>query len=413
MRHLLVSYHTCPLEEPGTGLAGGMNVFLRGLLGGLSGHGIETDVLTRATGDEVVSTRPYRGVRVLHVPCGWKDPPSRETAYDCLPRFVERSRALLAGQGGPFRVVSAHYWMSGVAARTLLPRPFPLVLVYHTVEARKAGSAEGPPGALSEVRRRAEEELSREANRVVCFTGEDLAETRRIFPAIAGKGEVIAPGVDESFRRRPPREAARRALGLPAEAFLFLLAARPDPGKNVDSAVEAFAASREVLGDRALLLVAGQDPPPAGSPEGVHYAGAVPHAGMPSLLAAADAALCPSAYESFGFVPLEAMAAGVPVVVPDSGHWGRTIRVDGGGLAYPAGDGSALAAAMARLHGDGPLRRRLGEAGRRIAAAFTWERCTESWARLLSSAATRGSRRGAPRARAAPRRRSTARRGVS
>lgn len=413
MRHLLVSYHTCPLEEPGTGLAGGMNVFLRGLLRGLSEHGIETDVLTRARGDEVVSTRPYPGVRVLHVPCGWKEPPSRESAYDCLPRFADRARALISGPGEPFRVLSAHYWMSGVAARTLLPRPLPLVLVYHTVEARKAGPPDGPRGGLSEARLRAEAELSREADRVVCMTGEDLAETRRIFPGVAGKGEVISPGVDESFRRPPPRDAARRALGLPAEAFLYLLAARPDPGKNVSSAVEAFLASREVAGSGALLLVAGQDPPPAGSPEGVLYAGAVPHARMPSLLAAADAVLCPSAYESFGFVPLEAMAAGVPVVVPDSEHWGRTIRAAGGGLAYPAGDGSALAAAMARLRGDGPLRRRMGEEGRRIAAAFTWERCTESWARLLSCAATRGSRRAAPRARAAPRRRSAARRGAS
>ncbi len=49
MNHLLVSYHTCPLEEPGTGLAGGMNVFLRGLLPGLARHGIRTVVLTRGT----------------------------------------------------------------------------------------------------------------------------------------------------------------------------------------------------------------------------------------------------------------------------------------------------------------------------------------------------------------------------
>jgi D-inositol-3-phosphate glycosyltransferase len=413
VRHLLVSYHTCPLEEPGTGLAGGMNVFLRGLLAGLSARGIETDVLTRGTGDEVVATRPWPGVRVLHVPCGWRDPPSRESAYECLPRFVERSRGLLAGPGEPFRVLSAHYWMSGVAARALVPRPLPFVLVYHTVEARKAGSPPAAAGWLGGIRRAAEEELSREADRVVCFTGEDLAETRRIFPGISGKGEVIAPGVDESFRRPPPREAARRALGLPPEAFLFLLAARPDPGKNVDFALDAFAASREVPGGRALLLVAGQEPPPGGSPEGVLHAGPIPHAAMPSLLAAADAVLCPSAYESFGFVPLEAMAAGVPVVAPDSGHWGRMIRAYGGGLAYPAGDGSALAAAMARLRGDAPLRRRMGEEGKRIAAAFKWETCTDSWARLLSCAATRGSRRGAPRARAAPRRRPAARRGAS
>src|SRR3990172_5178282 len=74
VKHVLFSYHTCPLEEPGTGLAGGMNIFLRGLLPGLARHGIETDVLTRGKGDAVEITRPYPGVRVVHIPCGWEEP---------------------------------------------------------------------------------------------------------------------------------------------------------------------------------------------------------------------------------------------------------------------------------------------------------------------------------------------------
>ena len=51
-RHLVVSYHTCPLEEPGHGLAGGMNIYLRGLLPALAARGWQLDVITRGTQDE-------------------------------------------------------------------------------------------------------------------------------------------------------------------------------------------------------------------------------------------------------------------------------------------------------------------------------------------------------------------------
>ena len=109
--HLLVSYHTCPMEEPGEGLAGGMNVFLRGLLGGLSKRGVGTDVLTRATGETVEVEAPFPGVRIFHVPCGWVEPPSRESAFASLDLFIERCRILMRGERIEPRVVSAHYWM--------------------------------------------------------------------------------------------------------------------------------------------------------------------------------------------------------------------------------------------------------------------------------------------------------------
>ena len=105
---------------------------------------------------------------------------------------------------------------------------------------------------------------------------------------------------------------------------------------------------------------------------------------MPALLSAADAVLCPSEYESFGLVPLEAMAAGVPVIVPRDGHWGDTVAREGGGIPYSPPRPRGLADAMADMMGDAAARDRMADEGKRIAARFTWERCTESWARLLS-----------------------------
>jgi D-inositol-3-phosphate glycosyltransferase len=396
VRHLLLSYHTCPFEEPGTGLAGGMNIFLRGHLAGLSGRGIETDVLTRGFGDRLSVSRPFPGVRIFHLPCGWTVPATRESAYASLPAFLATARRFFPAEGADYDVASAHYWMSGVAAVRRIReagRPVPFVLVYHTVEARKGVLPGTARGRLSTVRSKTEERLASEAARIVCFTGEDLDRTREIFPAVSGKGTVIAPGVDDLFRDPPPREEMRRRLGIPATAFLFLFAARQDPGKELARAMAAVQSLRSTTRCDAMLLVAGQGSPAEGSPEGIRYAGTLPHAEMPAIYAASDAVLCPSLYESFGFVTLEAMAAGVPVIVPDSGYWGKRVATDGGGIVYRAEDPNGPAEAVRSLVRSPGRSRTMSEAGRRIADEFTWERCTASWAELLGSAARSGSRR--------------------
>ena len=379
------------MEEPGEGLAGGMNVFLLGLLRGLSKRGIAADVLTRATGETVEVSAPYPGVRIFHVPCGWAEPPSRESAHASIDRFVERCRALMRGERIEPRVVSAHYWMSGVAARKL--SGVPKILCYHTVEARKFPVPGPEQEPLSSIRRGEEAALAREASRVVCFSEYDLAENRRIFPEMSEKGVVIPPGVDDRFRHLPPREVARAYLGLPQGGMIFLLAARADAGKNAAAAIVAFRAMRDRWKGTAIFLVAGQEGP-EGAPGGdVFFLGSLPHGGMPMLYAAADAVVCPSLYESFGLVPLEALSAGVPVVVPEGTYWGDRIRSQGGGLVYPRDEPGGLSGSLLDLASSAELRARLSLEGAAVAAPFTWERCTASWAGLLASVSTPGSPR--------------------
>jgi len=379
------------MEEPGEGLAGGMNVFLLGLLRGLSERGSPADVLTRAKGETVEVAAPFRGVRIFHVPCGWKEPPSRESAFASIDLFVERCRVLMRGERIEPGVVSAHYWMSGVAARKLSGAP--MILCYHTVEGRKVPAPGPEREPLSSIRRGIEAALAREAARVVCFSEYDLAENRRILPELSEKGVVIPPGVDDRFRHLPPREVARSYLGLPRGGMIFLLAARGDAGKNAAVAVAAFRAMRDRWKGPAIFLVAGQEGP-EGAPGGdVLFLGPLPHGGMPMLYAAADAVVCPSLYESFGLVPLEALSSGVPVVVPEGTFWGDRIRSQGGGLVYPREEPDRLAGALLDLATSPELRARLSLEGAAVAAPFTWEKCTASWAGLLASVSTPGSPR--------------------
>ena len=379
------------MEEPGEGLAGGMNVFLLGLLRGLSKRGIATDVLTRATGETVEVAAPFPGVRIFHVPCGWKEPPSRESAFASIDPFVERCRILMRGERIEPRVVSAHYWMSGVAARKLAGAP--MILCYHTVEARKIPAPGAEQEPLSSIRRGKEAALAREASRVVCFSEYDLAENRRIFPELSEKGVVVPPGVDDRFRHLPPREVARAYLGLPQDGMIFLLAARGDAGKNAAAAVAAFHAMRGRWKGPAILLVAGQEGLEGGPGGDVFFLGSLPHGGMPILYAAADAVVCPSLYESFGLVPLEALSSGVPVVVPEGTYWGDRIRSEGGGVVYPRDEPDGFSGALLALASSVELRARLSLDGAAVAAPFTWEKCTASWLALLASVSMPGSPR--------------------
>lgn len=340
MKHLVLCYHTDPLDEPGTNLSGGMNVFLRGLLPALS---CETQVWTR--GASAQTLKLSHNVTLRRIPCGFGQPWTRECAFAGLPDFVRNAPR-------DFRpdVISAHYWMSGVAARELFPT-LPMVLAYHTLQATK-GDVPDPLG-----RARAEAHLAGEAERVVFFSALDWGVSQRLLPPL--QPAVIRPGFEF-----PPGQPT---FDLP-KGFRVLVAARDDPGKNLGAARAA------VLGEPGtVLVVAGQE---GSNEERVRYLGSLPHARMADLYASVDAVLCPSDYETFGIVTLEALAAGLPVAVTPGGYWGRVLSFTGAGLVTPL---SELPRAVREL------RQWDGERGRQLAARFSLDRCAARWSSLLQA----------------------------
>jgi glycosyltransferase involved in cell wall biosynthesis len=105
------------------------------------------------------------------------------------------------------------------------------------------------------------------------------------------------------------------------------------------------------------------------------------------LLGASDVFVFPSRREGFGLAPVEAMAAGVPVIVSRIPGVTDLANVEGEtGLYIPPNDAEALRQAMERLGSDPALRRRMGQnAVRRVQEAFRWEPYVDRWEHLYQN----------------------------
>lgn len=159
----------------------------------------------------------------------------------------------------------------------------------------------------------------------------------------------------------------------PPQRCRFLFAGREPARKgffDLAVAARALAPASELVCTgpaRAELVEA-----TAGVRARVTFLGGVPADHFPAVLRDATALVLPSLSENFGLVVLEAMAAGLPVVVSDR-VGAADLIVDGvNGLVVPAGDPDALAEALRRLEGDAELRARLGTVARSTAEANTW-----------------------------------------
>jgi glycosyltransferase involved in cell wall biosynthesis len=229
--------------------------------------------------------------------------------------------------------------------------------------------------------------------RAGCVTATGLRLAEATLPYIPeGRPVIVIPyGADiERFRPGPRPQRERLRIGT---------AARLSPEKGLDHLLRAVA----LLRDRDLrvdVLIAGDGPArPALErltaalrlQDVVTFAGEVPHEHVPDVLQQLDIFVMPSTWEGFGVAAVEASAMELPVVASDV-HGIPDVVVEGEtGLLVPAADEEALAGAVERLAMDAPLRRRLGEAGRRfVAREYAWPENAAAMERLYA-AVTRGS----------------------
>ncbi|MEM7142923.1 MAG: glycosyltransferase, partial [Actinomycetota bacterium] len=324
-RVAVLSLHTSPLVQPGTGDAGGMNVYIRELVSSLAQGGTDATVFVRRWTDalpEVVEVEP--GFRVVHIDAGPTDL-AKEQLPEIVGEFTDGVAAHL--EADPVDVIHANYWLSGVAGHQLKHRlDLPLVTTFHTLARVKAETGDAEPQRRID----AEVEVIGCSDVITANSVTELHELVTHYGADPDRVEIVPPGVDHAFFSPGTRDGARDALGLGTEPIL-LFVGRIQPLKGVDVAVEALA---ELGLDDARLLIVGGSSGLEGDDEvrriekliadrglvdRVTMIEPQPHHVLSTYYRAADVALVPSRSESFGLVALEAAACGTPVVASDRG----------------------------------------------------------------------------------------------
>lgn len=183
------------------------------------------------------------------------------------------------------------------------------------------------------------------ADRVIAVSNALAAQTE----AMTGiRPDVLSTGINiDRFAAPLARNAARAALGIADGAFVALFVGALLPQKGVLELAAAF----ERLGWRdALCLFVGEGPARPAGPQ-MRLLGMRPNEDIPALLAAADVFVLPSWHEGLGQAAVEAGAAGVPLVVAETGGLAE-LAGDGCGLTFPPRDVGALASALAQVRAD-------------------------------------------------------------
>ncbi|MDQ2737075.1 MAG: D-inositol-3-phosphate glycosyltransferase [Actinomycetota bacterium] len=411
-RLAVISLHTSPLAQAGTGDAGGMNVYVAKTAVRLAARGIEVEIFTRATSsDQGPKVEMAPGVLVRHITAGPFEGLDKDELPGQLCSFAAGVlRAEARQDSGFYDLLHSHYWLSGQVGYLAKDRwGVPLVHSAHTLaKVKNAALAESdspePRGRVI-----GEEQVIAEADRLIANTESEARELVDLYGADQQRIDVVPPGVDTDVFRPGSKVAARFALSIADDELVVAFAGRIQPLKGPEVLLRAAAVFRARYPHRPLrvLVVGGASGTGRIAPHRlaeladelglaaqVDFLPPMPSAELCRVFQAADLVAVPSYNESFGLVALEAQASGTPVVAAAVG--GLRVAVDDGvsGLLVAGHDPAIWADHFAEVLLD-PVRQAQLSAGAPLQAArFSWERTVDglldSYQRaLLASAPVR------------------------
>jgi len=388
--------HTSPLDQPGTGDAGGMNVYIVETAKRLAELGVESDIFTRSTSKDLPpQVELHPGVNVRHVAAGEYEGLSKSDLPGVLCSFTTGVlRAEAQRDPGHYDLLHSHYWMSGQVGLVAKDRwGVPLVHSMHTMaKVKNALLATGDtPEPSSRVA--GESQVVRVADRLVANTSDEARQLVELYGARPDDVAVVWPGVDLSLFTPGDRIAARARLGVPLDVHLVLFVGRIQPLKAPDVLLRAVSELVERQSGRDVMLAVVGGPSGSGleHPEYLHKLAAdlgisdlvrfAPPATQRELVdwyRASDVTVVPSYNESFGLVAVEAQACGTPVVAAAVG--GLTTAVDDGvsGVLIDGHNPTDYAHVLRHLLDAPQWRAELGRAGVERTRQLGWRQTADA-----------------------------------
>lgn len=384
-----LSFHTSPLTRPGTGNAGGMNVYVDELARTMASRGISVDVFTRRCDSEspdIVEVLP--GYRVIHVAAGPDLPLPIPQLTDHVFAFAESVIAWAQGQDLEYDLVHSHYWLSGWAG-LLVKRVLgiPLANSFHTLgRVKDLTRRHGEPSSRL-LRIAAEIDVIGGSDCVIAATPVEFEDLLEHYGADPTRLCLNPPGINHDLFQPGNSEESRRSVGLEPDRDVILFVGRIQALKGIDVAVEAFGTVAADRHDVDLVVVGGPSGPSGheeyasvvarveelGLSDRVHMRSPVPHGELTDYYRSATVLLFPSRSESFGLVAVEAQACGIPVVAAAIG--GLTHAVDDGtsGILIDGWEPADYSSAIETILADSAVADGFSKAAIEHAQAFSWE----------------------------------------
>lgn len=333
LRVVMLSLHTSPLAQAGTGDAGGLNVYVNALSAALAARGVDVDIVTTDLDgpDRADTVTELEDGRRLHVlPVAQTCQQDKNRLLECLDDLARRAeQSLLAASSSPVSVVHSHYWISGLAGMQLAESMgAQLVHTMHTIGQVKQ---ERDPSVREDPRRHAAEtRIAASASVLTANTERDAADLVRVLKVAESSVVEVRPGVNLDVFH-PPRDGDERRGPLEGRPLRLTFAGRLQQHKGPHVAVAAVGRLSRLYPDQPVeLTIAGRQSGPdavdihrlaeaEGIADRITFLEPLPHPRLAELFRSSDAVLVPSYSESFGLVALEALACGTPVLAHDVG----------------------------------------------------------------------------------------------
>ena len=392
-RVAMVSVHTSPLDQPGTGDSGGMNVHVREVAERLAEQGVEVDVFTRCAGRGVPQVEEVvPGTRVIQVQAGPCSPVAKEDLPPLVPEFLGGVLNHRHREGLDYDVVHSHYWVSGWVGRNAKEIwGVPLVASFHTLGKVKNHSLAVGEGPEPPTRLAGEKRVIDRADRILAPTPAEVAHLVGLYGADPNRIRIVPGGVDhEVFFPRNKEEAKRRLhlAGVRLVLFVGRLQAHKGPDIAVRATAEAIARDPATMSNVVLAVVGGPSggtdrttevarlmdlSSAVGLGDRVMFFPPQPQRRLADFYSAAEAVLVPSRSESFGLVGLEAQACGTPVVAAGTGGLRYVVRDGETGFLVPGYDPADYGDRLLELLSNPHRARRMGRAAVGHALRFSWD----------------------------------------